>query len=111
VIFKIAEQELSDFFGIQFHGAQQRKTYLLHVEAKIKSMSNINERIKLFFSFKSFLENNEMRKSNVISVVTPLETTARDPMSDQYFPFITINGEATPSDTRLESRFRVLDNV
>ncbi len=36
MFFQIAEKDFNDFFGIQFHGAQQRKRYLLHVEAKIK---------------------------------------------------------------------------
>jgi len=36
--FQIAEKDFNDFFGVQFHGAQQKKRYLLHVEAKIKSL-------------------------------------------------------------------------
>mgnify|MGYP006892773083 FL=1 len=34
---KISEQGFTDMYGIQFHGAQQRRKYLLHVEAKLKS--------------------------------------------------------------------------
>jgi hypothetical protein len=38
MIFKITEKEFNEFYGIQFHGAQQNRKYLLHVEAKIKSI-------------------------------------------------------------------------
>jgi len=54
MIFKITGQDFNDFYGIQFHGAQQRKNYLFHVEAKIKSILNRNKRIKFIFSFNWF---------------------------------------------------------
>jgi hypothetical protein len=54
-----------------------------------------------------FLDSNDVRKSNVISITTPLETPVNGPINDQYFPYITTNNEPTPSDPRLESRFTV----
>lgn len=38
MIFKVTEENFKDLYGIQFHGAQENKTYLLHVEAKMKSI-------------------------------------------------------------------------
>jgi len=58
-----------------------------------------------------FLDSNEVRKSNVISVTTPLETTVNGPINDQYFPYITTNNEPKPSDPGLESRFTVLHTI
>jgi len=49
MIFKITDKDFHDFYGIQFHGAQQNRKYLLHVEAKIKSILNRNKRIRLIF--------------------------------------------------------------
>lgn len=37
LLWKIVEKDFNDYFGIQFHGAKQRKRYLIHVEAKLKS--------------------------------------------------------------------------
>jgi hypothetical protein len=54
MIFKINEENFSEFYGIQFHGAQQRRKYLLHVEAKIKGISNRNERKRLVLFFFDF---------------------------------------------------------
>jgi len=54
MIFKINEENFSEFYGIQFHGAQQRRKYLLHVEAKIKGISNRNERKRLVLFFLIF---------------------------------------------------------
>jgi hypothetical protein len=110
MIFKITEQEFDELFAIQFQGAQQRKTYSLHVEAKMKSMLLRNKKIRLIFII-SFSENNEIRKSNVISVISPLEVPIKESISDRYFPYITINGESAPSDARLESRFIVSYNI
>ncbi len=58
-----------------------------------------------------FLDSNDVRKSNVISITTPLETPVNGPINDQYFPYITTNNEPTPSDARLESRFTVLYTI
>ncbi len=46
MIFKINDKDFHDFYGIQFHGAQQNRKYLLHVEAKIKSILYRNKRIR-----------------------------------------------------------------
>jgi len=35
----------------------------------------------------------------------------KTPITERYFPYITINGEAIPSDIRVESRFIVLYNI
>jgi hypothetical protein len=37
-VFKISEKDFNSFYAIQFHGAQQKRKYLLHVDAKIKGM-------------------------------------------------------------------------
>ncbi len=58
-----------------------------------------------------FLDSNDVRKSNVISITTPLETPVNGPINDQYFPYITTNNEPTPSDPRLESRFTVYSEM
>ena len=106
MIFKMTEQEFGEFFAIQFQGAQQRKTYLLYVEAKMKRMLLRYKKNEINFII-SFSENNEIRKSNVISVISPLEIPIKEAISDRYFPHITVNGESAPSDARLESRFIV----
>jgi len=35
----------------------------------------------------------------------------KGPIRDQYFPYITVNNEAAPTDVRLEGRFTVLYNI
>ncbi|CAF1353703.1 unnamed protein product [Rotaria sordida] len=80
----IPEKDFNDFFGIQFHGAQQRKRYILHVEAKLK-------------------DSNEIRKSNIITVNPPLEMPLKEQLIDRYFAYITVNAESPPPDMRLES--------
>jgi hypothetical protein len=65
----------------------------------------------LFFLLIVFLDSNEIRKSNVIAISLPLEMPVKGPITDRHFPYITINGEATPADIRLESRFTVLYNI
>lgn len=82
-IRSISEENFTDMYGIQFHGAQQRRKYLLHVEAKLKN-------------------TKEIRKSNVISVTLPLEPSTKTPVSAQFFPYITINEEPLPTDVPLE---------
>ncbi|CAF3224711.1 unnamed protein product [Rotaria sp. Silwood2] len=79
----ISEKDFNDFFGIQFHGAQQRKRYILHVEAKLKN-------------------TNEIRKSNIITVNPPLEMSLKEQLIDRYFAYITVNAESPPPDMRLE---------
>ncbi|CAF0920401.1 unnamed protein product [Adineta ricciae] len=79
----IFEKNFNEFFGIQFHGAQQRRRYLLHVEAKIK-------------------DTNEIRKSNIISVNPPLEMPLKEQLVDRYFAYITVNAETPPPDIHLE---------
>ncbi|UJR13408.1 hypothetical protein I4U23_000423 [Adineta vaga] len=79
----IYEKDFNEFFGIQFHGAQQRQRYLLHVEAKIKN-------------------TDEIRKSNIISVNPPLEMPLKEQLVDRYFAYITINSETPPPDIHLE---------
>ncbi|CAF1524841.1 unnamed protein product [Rotaria sp. Silwood1] len=79
----ILEKDFNDFFGIQFHGAQQTKRYILHVEAKLKN-------------------NNEIRKSNIITVNPPLEMPLKEQLIDRYFAYITVNAESPPPDMRLE---------
>jgi hypothetical protein len=59
-----------------------------------------------------FLDSKDIRKSNVVSVTTPLEPSVNGSIADHYFPYITINNEPAPSDnTRLESKFRILYNT
>ncbi|CAF4335845.1 unnamed protein product, partial [Adineta steineri] len=79
----IYEKDFNDFFGIQFHGAQQRKRYLLHVEAKLKN-------------------SNDIRKSNILNVNPPLEMPLKEQLIDRYFAYITVNAEIPPPDMRLE---------
>ncbi|CAF1293197.1 unnamed protein product [Rotaria sordida] len=79
----ISEKDFNDFFGIQFHGAQQKKRYILHVEAKLK-------------------DSNEIRKSNIITVNPPLEMPLKEQLIDRYFAYITVNAESPPPDMRLE---------
>ncbi|CAF0725929.1 unnamed protein product [Rotaria sordida] len=79
----ITERDFNDFYGIHFHGAQQRKRYSFHIEAKIKN-------------------TNEIRKSNVIIVDTPLDLPVKGPVVDRYFPYITVNDEETPSNITIE---------
>ncbi|CAF3616975.1 unnamed protein product [Adineta steineri] len=79
----IFEKDFNDFFGIQFHGAQQRKRYLLHVEAKLKN-------------------SNDIRKSNILNVNPPLEMPLKEQLIDRYFAYITVNAEIPPPDMRLE---------
>ncbi|CAF4237631.1 unnamed protein product [Rotaria socialis] len=79
----INEKDFNDFFGIQFHGAQQRKKYLIHVEALVK-------------------DTNEIRKSNVIAVNPPMEMPLKEQLIDRYFAYITVNTESPPSDMRVE---------
>ncbi|CAF4158770.1 unnamed protein product, partial [Rotaria sordida] len=89
----ISEKDFNDFFGIQFHGAQQRKRYILHVEAKLK-------------------DSNEIRKSNIITANPPLEMPLKEQLIDRYFAYITVNAESPPPDMRLEteSRYRDIDS-
>ncbi|CAF0883109.1 unnamed protein product [Adineta steineri] len=79
----LAEKNFNDFYGIQFYGVQQNKTYPLYVEAKIK-------------------DSNTIRKSNTISVTTPLEMTVHNPSKDGYVPYIKINSDTTPADAHVE---------
>ncbi|CAF4972803.1 unnamed protein product, partial [Rotaria sp. Silwood1] len=79
----ITERDFNDFYGIQFHGAQQRKKYSFHVDAKIKN-------------------TNEIRKSNIINVTAPLDLSVKKPILDQYFPYIIINDEQASSSMHLE---------
>jgi hypothetical protein len=43
---QLTKDDFNDYFGIQFHGVQERKKYSIHVEAKIKGMLYIDEHIK-----------------------------------------------------------------
>ncbi|CAM4854988.1 unnamed protein product [Rotaria socialis] len=72
----ITDRDFSDFFAIHFHSAQQRREYVLRVEAKIK-------------------DSTEKRKSNDIFVTPPLDLPVKNPALDRYFPYIIINGEKT----------------
>ena len=56
------------------------------------------------FNDKIISDTNEIRKSNVISVVSPLEPSTKNPVSTQFFPYITINEEPMPTDIPLESK-------
>jgi hypothetical protein len=58
-----------------------------------------------------FLENNQICKSNVIPVSLPLDSSLKGATPDGHFPYITINNEATPTNTPLESRSTVLYNT
>ena len=58
----------------------------------------------MFFFFGYSLDTNEIRKSNVIAVTIPLEPSLKNPAPNQFFPYITINEEAPPTDARLESK-------
>ncbi len=88
------------------HNKIENIYYML--KRKLKVYYKINFSLFIFFVF---LDTNEIRKSNVITVSPPLEMPVKTPITDRYFPYISINSEATPSDTRLESKFIVLCNI
>ena len=53
------------------------------------------------------LAGGEIRKSNVISIVTPIAKTVTGSVNDEFFPYITTDNQQPPADTPLEGEFSV----
>ncbi|UJR33950.1 hypothetical protein I4U23_021368 [Adineta vaga] len=77
------KENFDEAYRIHFQDVEQDRKYAIYVEAKMQ-------------------RNNEIRKSNVISVTSPLPMTVNETMIKENFPYIIIKNEQKVDDSHAE---------